>query len=158
EAIGEYLETLGFSAEAFFLQQGFSPDSDDHDGFVDFALFSSLFDAAEQFSGETCIGLKVGANFLARHWGRLGYLIMAGENGLEGVQYIQRFARIVTNALELHWHWDESTLSCDFSILEPGSSRHVCDYFVSSSLSLSKATHDGQSPYREVFLQHSGGA
>ena len=94
EAIGEYLDGQGFSADDFFRQQGFVPDSDDHEGYVDFQLFSRLFDAAEQFTGDHCIGLNVGAYFLARHWGRLGYLIMSGENGLEGVQYIQRFARI----------------------------------------------------------------
>ncbi len=156
EAIGEHLERQGFDADAFFRQQRFSID-DDHDGFVDFQLFSRLFDAAEQFTGDHCIGLNVGANFLARHWGRLGYLIMAGENGLEGVQYIQRFARIVTNALDMQWHWQEDTLSCDFRILAPHASRHVYDYFVSSSLSLSKQTNNGKSPFHAVYFQHDGG-
>lgn len=156
EAIGEHLERRGFDADTFFRQQGFSID-DDHDGFVDFQLFSRLFDAAEQFTGDHCIGLNVGANFLARHWGRLGYLIMSGENGLEGVQYIQRFARIVTNALEMNWHWEEATLSCDFTILAPHASRHVYDYFVSSSLSLSKQTNNGKSPFHAVYFQHDGG-
>ncbi|NPU93526.1 MAG: helix-turn-helix domain-containing protein [Gammaproteobacteria bacterium] len=158
EAIGEYLDAQGFSADDFFRQQGFVPDSDDHEGYVDFQLFSRLFDAAEQFTGDHCIGLNVGANFLARHWGRLGYLIMAGENGLEGVQYIQRFARIVTNALEMHWHWEADTLSCDFSIQAPNTSRHVYDYFVSSSLSLSKQTNNGKAPFHAVHFQHDGGS
>lgn len=154
EAIGDYLQRHGHDAEAFLRQQGYS---DDNDGYVDFQLFSRLFDAAERLTGDPCIGLNVGAHFLARHWGRLGYLIMAGENGLEGVHFIQRFARIVTNALDLRWHWDAGTLQCDFSILVPNVSRHVCDYFVSSSLSLSKATHQDVAPFHTVFFQHDDG-
>ncbi|HVL01875.1 MAG TPA: AraC family transcriptional regulator ligand-binding domain-containing protein [Dongiaceae bacterium] len=157
EAIGEYLDSQGFDSAAFFQSQGFALDGDEHEGYVDFQVFSRLFDAAEQFTGDRCIGLSVGANFLARHWGRLGYLIMAGENGLEGVQFIQRFARIVTNALELHWQWDATTLNCDFNILAPDVSRHVYDYFVSSSLSLARVTNDGRGPYLAVHFQHDGG-
>jgi len=154
EAIGEYLNSRGLDSSAFFARQGFSADNDDHDGYVDFNLFAQLFDAAEVFSGERCIGLQVGANFLTRHWGRLGYLIMAVENGLEGVQYLQRFARIVTNALEMKWHWDQATLSCEFNVLEAADNRHVCDYFVSSSLSLARVTNSDPFRYREVYFQH----
>ena len=154
EAIGEYLEARGFDASDFFAREGFSPDDDENEGYVDFTLFSRLFDAAAEYSGEPCIGLQVGVHFLTRHWGRLGYLIMAGENGLEGVQYIQRFARIVTDALEMEWHWDQSVLSCEFRVLDPSVNRHVCDYFVSSSLSLARATSDDQFHFREVYFRH----
>src|SRR5690606_170990 len=92
EAIGEYLRNRGVDADALFASEGLSLDDDTLEGYVDFNLFSRLFEAAEQATGDRCVGLNVGANFLTRHWGRLGYLVMAGENGLEGVQYIQRFA------------------------------------------------------------------
>jgi len=106
EAIGEYLDSVGKSSEQFFEQQGFSADDEQNNGYVEFDLFSSLFEAAADYAEDAYIGLKVGENFLARHWGRLGYLIMAGENGMEGIQYIQRFATIVTNALEMKWITD----------------------------------------------------
>jgi len=157
EAIGEYLDGCGLSATEFYHQQGYNPDDDQHNGYVDFQRFSQLFDAAAAFSGDDYIGLKVGENFLARHWGRLGYLIMAGENGLEGIQFIQRFASIVTNALQMQWQMDSTTLSCEFSLLEPVVSRHVIDYFVSSSLSLSRATSQNQASYLSVHFQHDGG-
>lgn len=154
EAIGEYLDSRGLDAAEFFSREGVSPDNDDHEGYVDFALFGRLFNAAEAFSGEHCIGLQVGSHFLTRHWGRLGYLIMAGENGLEGVRYLQRFARIVTNALEMQWHWDQSTLTCEFRLLDDSDNRHVCDYFVSSSLSLARATNNDSFRFRQVFFRH----
>lgn len=157
EAIGEYLDSIGRSADDFFTQQNFSVDDDQNNGYADFALFSSMFEAAAEFAGDPYIGLKVGENFLARHWGRLGYLIMSGENGMEGIQYIQRFATIVTNALEMNWKTDSKTLSCEFSLLGGGVSRHVVDYFVSSSLSLSRATSSDQTRYLSVHFQHDGG-
>ncbi len=157
EAIGEYLDSIGLSAAEFYRQNGFHPEGENESGYVDFSLFSQLFDAAADFAGEDYIGLKVGENFLARHWGRLGYLIMAGENGIEGIQYIQRFATIVTNALEMKWHTDSQTLSCEFELLGGDWSRHVVDYFVSSSLSLSRATSNEQTQYLSVHFKHDGG-
>lgn len=157
EAIGEYLDSTGYSATDFYQQSGFHPDDENDSGYVDFALFSELFDAAARFANEDYIGLKVGENFLARHWGRLGYLIMAGENGIEGIQYIQRFATIVTNALEMQWHTDNETLCCEFELLGGNWSRHVVDYFVSSSLSLSRATSNEKTQYLSVHFQHDGG-
>lgn len=157
EAIGEYLDGAGFSAADFYQQNGFNPDDENDSGYVDFALFSQLFDAAARFADEDYIGLKVGENFLARHWGRLGYLIMAGDDGIEGIQYIQRFATIVTNALEMKWHTDNVTLSCEFELLGGNWSRHVVDYFVSSSLSLSRATSNEKTQYLSVHFKHDGG-
>lgn len=157
EAIGEYLETIGKSSEAFFKQQGFAVDDDHNNGYSDFTLFSSIFEAAAEYANDDYIGLKVGENFLARHWGRLGYLIMSGENGMEGIQYIQRFATIVTNALEMKWITDSETLSCEFSLQDSRVSRHVVDYFVSSSLALSRATSNDQTRYLSVRFQHDGG-
>ena len=157
EAIGEYLDGVGLSAAEFYRLQGFNPDGEHVSGYVDFSLFSTLFDAAAEFADEDYIGLKVGENFLARHWGRLGYLIMAGENGIEGIQYIQQFATIVTNALDMKWISDSKTLACEFSLLGGPCSRHVVDYFVSSSLSLSRATSNDQTRYLNVRFQHDGG-
>lgn len=157
EAIGEYLDSVGRSSEQFYAQQGFSADDEQNNGYVEFELFSSMFEAAAEYADDPYIGLKVGENFLARHWGRLGYLIMAGENGMEGIQYIQRFATIVTNALEMKWITDSKTLTCEFSLLGRAVSRHVVDYFVSSSLSLSRATSNDQTHYLSVHFQHDGG-
>jgi AraC-like DNA-binding protein len=154
EAIGEYIKSRGHDADAFFAAQGVALDNEDNEGFVEFREFSRLFDAAEVFTGERCIGLQVGANFLTRHWGRLGYLIMAGENGLEGVQYIQRFARIVTNGLEMQWNWNNNLLDCQFILLEADCSHHVADYFVASSLALAKATNSERFGFQEVHFQH----
>lgn len=157
EAIGEYLDSQGKPSDCFFQQQGFVVDDDQHNGYVDFEVFSQLFEAAALYADDPYIGLKVGENFLARHWGRLGYLIMAGENGLEGIQYIQQFAAIVTNVLQLKWIADSKTLSCEFSLLADSTSRHVVDYFVSSSLSLSQATSGNQMHYLSVHFVHDGG-
>lgn len=157
EALVEYLESRGIDAADFYQHQGYDPDEDQNNGYVDFQRFSNLFDAAAEVSADDYIGLKVGANFLARHWGRLGYLIMAGENGIEGIQYIQRFAGIVTNALQMQWWVDKETLSCEFVLLADNVSRHVIDYFVSSSLSLSRATSNDQTSYLSVHFQHDGG-
>lgn len=154
EAIGEYLKSQGFDAEALYAQEGVSLDDEAHEGYVDFHLFSRLFEAAEQLTGERCIGLNVGANFLTRHWGRLGYLVMAGENGLEGVRYIQRFARIVTNGIDMQWHWDKTSLTCEFTILDSAACDHVVDYFVSSSLALSRVTNDDYFGFKSVSFCH----
>lgn len=154
EAIGEYLRSRGFDADAFFAQQGIALDDEAYEGYVEFNLFSRLFDAAEQLTGDRCIGLSVGTNFLTRHWGRLGYLVMAGENGLEGVQYIQRFARIVTNGIDIQWHWDKAQLTCEFAVLDPVASHHVADYFVSSSLALARATNNAHFGFKAVRFRH----
>ncbi|MDY6920347.1 MAG: AraC family transcriptional regulator ligand-binding domain-containing protein [Pseudomonadota bacterium] len=157
EAIGEYLTAGGYDAGLFYQSQGLDPETAAGNGYVDFKWFSQLLDAAAALTGDHYIGLKVGENFLARHWGRLGYLIMAGDNGMEGVQYLQRFASIVTNALEMRWHSDATTLTCEFRLLDAAASRHVVDYFVSSSLSLSRANADATMHYHEVAFQHGGG-
>ena len=154
EAIGEYLKGQGQDAEAFFAANGVVLDSEEYEGYVEFHEFSRLFDAAEKLMGDPCIGLKVGTNFLTRHWGRLGYLVMAGENGLEGVQYIQRFARIVTNGLDIQWHWDKNELACEFTVLDPASSHHVADYFVASSLTLARATNNDHFGFKSVSFRH----
>lgn len=155
EAIGEYLRNRGVDADALFASEGLSLDDDTLEGYVDFNLFSRLFEAAEQATGDRCVGLNVGANFLTRHWGRLGYLVMAGENGLEGVQYIQRFARIVTNGLEMQWHWENQQLACEFTILDSAASHHVADYFVASSLALARATRDSDDfCFESVSFRH----
>ena len=158
EAIGEYLKSRGFDADALFAREGLALDDEAHEeaneGYVDFQLFSRLFEAAEQLTGDRCIGLHVGANFLTRHWGRLGYLVMAGENGLEGVQYIQRFARIVTNGIDMQWHWDKAQLTCEFAILDSSACHHVADYFVSSSLALSRATNNDHFGFKSVSFRH----
>ncbi|MGC1507576.1 hypothetical protein, partial [Ketobacter sp.] len=78
EAIGDYLNSEGWSGDAFFQQQGVNLESDYDNGYMDFELFSSLFEAAATFAEDEYIGLKVGRNFVARHWGRLGYLILSG--------------------------------------------------------------------------------
>ncbi len=156
EAIAEYLEAQGLSVPEFYRQQNFSVDEEGQNGYVSLQRFSELFEAAAQFSSEPYIGLKVGENFLAKHWGRLGYLIMAGENGMEGVQYIQRFAAIVTNGIELQWRMEEQSLICDFCLLEPVC-RHVLDYLVSSSYSLSQMTSDNDMQYERISFTHDGG-
>ncbi len=157
EAIGEYLDSQGHDADAFFAANGFTMEdeaAEDGDGYVPFSEFSRLFDAAATAIDEPCIGLKVGTNFLTRHWGRLGYLVMAGENGLEGVKYIQRFARIVTNGLDIQWHWQQRDLTCEFSVLDSVSSHHVADYFVASSLTLAKATNNAHFGFKSVSFRH----
>ena len=40
EAIGEYLDSIGYSATDFYQQSGFHPDDENDSGYVDFALFS----------------------------------------------------------------------------------------------------------------------
>lgn len=157
EAIAEYIDSLNLSAAEFYRQQGFSVDEEGQNGYVSLQRFSHLFDAAADFTGEHYIGLKVGQNFLAKHWGRLGYLIMAGENGLEGVQFIQRFAAIVTNGIELNWLVEGKTLSCEFDLLEKPISRHALDYLVSSSFSLAQVTSGNQMQYEQISFSHDGG-
>ena len=157
EAIADYLNGSGHCADAFFLQQSFSFEEEGQNGYVSMKLFSDLFDAAARYVEDDYLGLKVGSNFLAKHWGRLGYLVMAGENGLEAVQYLQRFASIVTNGIELHWHTEGDGFRCEFALLEAKVSRHVLDYLVSSSYAMSKATSENQVRYNQLDFCHDGG-
>lgn len=157
EAIADYLNACQCSSDAFFKAQGYCVEQDGHNGYISLERFSSLFDAAADYVGDAYLGLKVGANFLAKHWGRLGYLVMAGENGLEGVQYLQRFAAIVTNGLQFEWLAQGDRFYCHFSILEAPISRHVIDYFVASSYALSQATSENQLRYNQLDFVHDGG-
>lgn len=159
DAIADHVQACGHDVAALHVPQIVHSDADDQagsiqDGYADFALFSRLFDVAGCLTGDPCIGLRVGGNFLARHWGRLGYLVMAGDNGLEGVQFLQRFARIVTNGVQLQWHWREQELICEFSLLEQPCSHHVADYFVASSLALARATQHADFAFKQVRFQH----
>ena len=166
EAIGDYLNSEGWSGDAFFQQQGVNLESDYDNGYMDFELFSSLFEAAATFAEDEYIGLKVGRNFVARHWGRLGYLILSGENGLEGVQFIQRFAKIVTNAIQFRWATHDAILECEFEVgagsgnppVNYNNNRQVIDYLVSSSFSLSQASTGLDTRYKAIHFTHQGGS
>lgn len=161
EAIADYLDSIGLSGTEFFQQQGVDPEADFENGYLGFDRFCSLFDAAAVYANDDYIGLRAGNNFVVRHWGRLGYLIMAGENGLEGIRFIQRFARTVTDALQLNWSTQEDTLTCEFVVGSPTGaspvSRQVIDYLVSSSYSLSQASSSDVVSYLAVYFAHDGG-
>lgn len=157
EALIEHLRGLQVDTEALLASVGISLADCADEGFIDFQAFSNLFDAAEKITGDTCLGLHVGQGFLARHWGRLGYLIISGSDGFEGLHYMERFARIVTNALVLKFDFDGPVLRCTFGLATPRYSRHVLDYFTSSAFALSTMMTNGTFRFRDVQFQHAGG-
>lgn len=155
EALVEYLRDRQIDTTTLLASVGISLEDSADEGFIDFLAFSNLFDAAETLTGDAHIGLHVGEGFLARHWGRLGYLIISGSDGFEGLRYMERFARIVTNALVLKFDFDGPTLRCSFSLATPKASRHVLDYFVSSAFVLSSLMTNGKFRFSEVRYQHT---
>jgi AraC-like DNA-binding protein len=155
EALVEYLRERQVDTDALLASQGISLTEGSDEGFLDFQVFSRLFEAAERETGDPYIGLHVGEGFLARHWGRLGYLIIAGSDGFEGLHYLERFARIVTNALLLKFEIDGPILRCTFGLATPRYSRHVVDYFTSSAFALSALTSNGSFRFSDVQFQHA---
>lgn len=156
EALVEYLRHRHVNTDALLSSAGISLDACTDEGFIDFNAFSDLFDAAEKATGDTHLGLHVGEGFVARHWGRLGYLIISGSDGYEGLQYMSRFAKIVTNALLLKFEFDGPLLRCTFGLATSQYSRHVVDYFTSSALALSSLMTNGSFRFTQVQFQHGG--
>lgn len=154
EALVEYLRERKVDTDALLASLGISLSDNSDDGFVDFHVFSRLFDAAERETGDVYLGLHVGEGFLARHWGRLGYLIISGSDGFEGLHYMERFARIVTNALLLKFDIDGTVLRCTFGLATSRYSRHVVDYFTSSAFALSSLMTNGSFRFDRVQFQH----
>lgn len=154
EALVEFLSARQVDPAPLLKATGIDMTEANEEGFVDFHAFSNLFDAAEQVSGDEFIGLHVGEGFLARHWGQLGYLIISGSDGFEGLHYMERFARIVTNALQLKLEFDGPMLRCTFGLATPRYSRHIVDYFTSSAFALSSMMTNGQFRFNEVQFVH----
>lgn len=155
EALVEYLAQRQIDTAALLASADISFDACAEEGFVDFNAFCRLFEAAEHAADDPYIGLHVGQGFLARHWGRLGYLIISGSDGFEGLQFLERFANIVTNALHLKFEFDGPSVRCVFKLANARPARHVIDYFVSSAFALSTMMTNGSFRFTRLQFQHA---
>ena len=154
EAVVEYLEGKGVVLEDLWQRYNTSLESLQDEQFVPFALFSDAFELGEAATGDRAIGLHVGENVSARHWGQLGYLILSGEDGFEGINYIQRFARLITNAMESTFAMEGSNLVCFFRMFPDKYSRHTSDFFVSAIFSLGKFMSEGRFAFKEIHFTY----
>lgn len=155
EALIEHLRARGADVDAMMAALDIQYEELVDAGFMDFERFRQLFIKAAETVGDPCLGLHVGEGFMARHWGRLGYLIISGKDGFEGLHYLQRFARIVTNALDVRFEMDGQEVRCIVAVNTPRPHSQIIDYFMSSAFSLSKIMTNGSFRMRSIELQHA---
>ncbi|OUS26435.1 hypothetical protein A9Q99_18035 [Gammaproteobacteria bacterium 45_16_T64] len=158
EGVIEYLEDKGIDAKAYMKTQGWEYDEHKDEGFVPFSIVSDMFDWAEQLTGDVYIGLHVGEKTQARHWGRLGYLILVGDDGLESLEYIQRYAQLITNVMDVQFENGQAgdgDIICRFEMKPETFSRHACEYFLSAVYSLSKMFSDNKFLFKSLSFKHA---
>ncbi len=154
EAVVEYLESRGVRLGELWKRYDTSLDILQDQQFVPFELLSDAFALGERATGDTSLGLHVGENVSARHWGQLGYLILSGEDGFEGINYIQRFARLITNAMESTFAMEGNHLVCFFRMFPEHYSRHTCEFFISAIFSLGKFMSEGRFAFKEIHFTY----
>lgn len=154
EAVVEYLEARGVSLEPIWQRYQVNLDALQDEQFVPFTLFSDCFELGAEATNDNSIGLHVGENISARHWGQLGYLILSGEDGFESINYIQRFARLITNAMESTFSMEGDHLLCYFRMFPEQYSRHTCEFFISAIFSLGKFMSDGRFAFKEIHFTY----
>lgn len=155
EAIVEYLEEKGVSLSPIWERYAISLAELKEQQFVPFELFSDCFDLGEESTGDISMGLHVGANVSTRHWGQLGYLMLSGEDGFESIDYIQRFARLITNSMESRFDLQGNQLLCHFQMVPEEYSRHTSDFFISAIYALGKFMSGGQFTFKEIRFMSS---
>lgn len=158
EGVIEYLEEAGIDAKAYMKSQGWDYELHKDHGFVPFDIVSSMFDWAATLTGDEYIGLHVGEKTQARHWGKLGYLILTGDNGLESIQYIQRYTQLITNVMDVVFEGgdaEQGDIICRFEMKPEQVSRHACEYFLSAVYSLSKVFSDNKLLFRSLSFKHA---
>ena len=154
EAVVEYLEAQGFNLDELWTRYDTSLENLQDQQFVPFELFSDAFDLGAKATRDAAIGLHVGENVSTRHWGQLGYLILSGEDGFEGINYIQRFARLITNAMESTFAMEGHHLVCFFRMFPEHFSRHTCEFFISAIFSLGKFMSQGRFAFKEIHFTY----
>jgi AraC-like DNA-binding protein len=155
EALIEHLRARGADVDAMLSRHDIQYEELVEAGFMDFERFRQLFTHAVEVVADPCLGLHVGEGFMARHWGRLGYLIISGKDGFEGLQYLQRFARIVTNALDVRFELEGSAVHCNIVVNTSRAHSQIVDYFVSSAFALSQLMTNGTFRMRSIAFQHA---
>ena len=162
EALIEYMVEREFNVEQFFAERQFSYDIEQDLPFLPFEIFSDLFVAGADFLDDEHLGLHVGQTVSTRHWGQLGYLILSGENGIEAIRYMDRYARLITNAMDTRFEIEGEHLICSFELLPAGKgssdgnaySHHILDYFISAVRNLGTFMSNGVFRYREIHFQY----
>lgn len=154
EAVVEYLETREISLARLWQRYDTSLEALQEQQFVPFELFSDCFELGAEATQDTSIGLHVGENVSARHWGQLGYLILSGEDGFESINYIQRFARLITNAMESTFAVEGDYLVCFFKMFPAEYNRHTCEFFISAIFSLGKFMSEGRFAFKEIHFTY----
>lgn len=154
EAVVEYLEAQGVTLDELWTRYDTSLENLQDQQFVPFELFSDAFELGAASTRDASIGLHVGENVSARHWGQLGYLILSGEDGFEGINYIQRFARLITNAMESSFAMEGNHLACYFRMFPEHYSRHTCEFFISAIFSLGKFMSEGRFAFKEIHFTY----
>ena len=154
EAVVEYLSQKGVSLDAIWNKHGVSLEELEDKQFVPFELFADCFRLGEKALQDKAFGLHVGETVSTRHWGQLGYLILAGEDGFESINYIQRYARLITDAMESTFSLDGEHLVCHFHMNPHYFDRHACEFFISSILSLGKFMSEGQFRFKEIHFSY----
>lgn len=162
EALIEYMEEREFNVKRFFTERQFNYDLEQDLPFLPFEIFSDLFVAGATFLADDYLGLHVGQTVSTRHWGQLGYLILSGDDGIEAIRYMDRYARLITNAMDTRFEIEGEHLICSFELLpvseggcaNDGYSHHILDYFVSAVRNLGTFMSNGVFKYREIHFQY----
>ena len=155
EAVVEYLSQKAVSMDTVWSKHDVSLQALEDKQFVPFQLFSDCFQLGERALQDKAFGLHVGETVSTRHWGQLGYLILAGEDGFESINYIQRYARLITDAMESTFAVDGNHLVCRFHMAPQHFDRHACEFFISSILSLGKFMSEGQFRFKEIHFNYA---
>lgn len=150
EAVVEYLDDRKVSLGPIWKQFGTSLEQLQDQQFVPFEVLSACFEYGAEKAEDPSIGLHVGANVSTRHWGQLGYLMLAGEDGFESINYIQRFARLITNAMDSRFEMQSDQLLCYFNMGPEVYNRHTCEFFISAIHSLGKFMSEGRFAFKRI--------
>lgn len=154
EALQEYLLDHDMPIADFLKAESLPLTGWLEEPFVPFTVFSRLFDYAEYQLADTYVGLHVGQSVAPRHWGQLGYLILAGEDGFEGVRYIERYARLITDAMETRFDIEDGLLICQFTMAKDYWHRQTLEYFLAAIHTLGVRMSDGQFRFQELHLAY----
>ncbi|WP_210396800.1 AraC family transcriptional regulator [Motiliproteus sediminis] len=100
--VWETLTAEGLDARAIFREAGLDPALlSDGDGRYPMEGMRRLWLAAQQASAEPCFGVAVGRRWAPKHFHALGFALLACGTVMEALQRLQRYGRIVNDALRV---------------------------------------------------------
>src|SRR3569623_2856072 len=141
KALFEYVRAQGFADAPVIAACGLSEDDlADTDRRISDMMVDQAFIAAEKLCNDANIGLHVGRNVRATHYGMLGHLMLTCTNLVEMMDLHMRYAQLVGNGISAQYRM-ENGLMCLEVHEHPArlrSHRHTNEFNVAGWISLAR--------------------